>query len=46
MFYHNNVKEDTSEKRKQRVARAKKTREAYYAKKKSSKEVKNGTKKS
>jgi len=46
MFMHQNAKEDTSEKRKERVARAKKTRDAYYANKKSSKEVKNGTKKS
>ena len=46
MFMNQNEKEDASEKRKERVARAKKTRDAYYANKKSSKEVKNGTKKS
>mgnify|MGYP003112065668 FL=1 len=46
MFMHQNAREDTGEKRKQRVARAKKSRDAYYANKKSSKEVKNGTKKS
>ena len=46
MFMHQNAREDTGEKRKQRVARAKKSRNAYYSNKKSSKEVKNGTKKS
>ena len=43
---HDNRKEDSSKKKKERIARAKKTRDAYYANKKSSKEVKNGTKKS
>ena len=46
MFMHDNRKEDSSKKKKERIARAKKTRDAYYANKKSSKEVKNGTKKS
>ena len=43
---HDNRKEDSAKKKKQRIARAKKTRDAYYQNKKPSKEVNNGTKKS
>ena len=46
MFMHDNRKEDSSKKKKERIARAKKTRDASYATPQSSKEVKNGTKKS
>ena len=44
MFMHQNAKEDSERKKKERVARAKKTRDVYYANKKSNKEVNNGTK--
>ncbi len=46
MFYHNNTREDSEKKKKERIERARASRKAYWFKKKLKEGKDSGTKKS